>query len=89
MVVSPFRAQRYTISGLWVLANVSFAACELKTTAACWRTLSFIFGLPGTIVTFLLYVREASMRNGVDLPERERPESSQIANWVELTLQES
>jgi hypothetical protein len=26
---------------------------------------------------------------GVDLPERERPESRQIANWVELTLQES
>jgi hypothetical protein len=53
------------------------------------RTLSFIFGLPGTIVTFFAVCEGSEHAYGVDLPERELPESRQIANWVELTLQES
>jgi len=62
------------ISGLWVLANASYAGMRAQNhPSALWRILAFIFGLPGTIVTFFA-VREGSDRAyGIDLPRRGRP----------------
>jgi len=41
------------ISGLWVLANISYAGMRPQNNSSkLWRILAFIFGLPGTIVTF-------------------------------------
>jgi len=59
------------ISGLWVLANVSFAGMRAQNNrSVLWRTLAFIVGLPGTIVT-LFAVAEGSQRAyGVDLPRK-------------------
>ncbi len=56
------------VSGIWVLANISYAGMRAQNNPdVLWRILSFIFGLPGTIVT-LLAVREGSMRAyGVNL----------------------
>jgi hypothetical protein len=61
------------ISGLWVLANVSYAGMRAQNNpSVLWRTLAFIFGLPGTIVTFLA-VQEGSERvYGIDLPRKGR-----------------
>lgn len=63
--------QNTGISGIWVLANISFAGMRAQNhPSILWRTLAFIFGLPGTIVSFFA-VREGSNRAyGIDLPRR-------------------
>jgi hypothetical protein len=61
------------ISGLWVLANVSFAGMRAPNNpSALWRTLAFIFGLPGTIVTFFALDEGSERAYGINLPRRKR-----------------
>jgi len=60
------------VSGLWVLANFSYAGMKAQgeINAGGWRVLAFIFGLPGSLVT-LFVVKEGSERAyGVDLPKK-------------------
>jgi len=62
------------ISGLWVLANVSFAGMRAQNNrSVLWRTLAFIFGLPGTIVTFFAVAEGSDRAYGIDLPRKGRP----------------
>lgn len=62
------------ISGLWVLANVSFAGMRAQNNRSVfWRTLAFIFGLPGTIVTFFAVAEGSDRAYGIDLPRKGRP----------------
>jgi hypothetical protein len=62
------------ISGLWVLANISFAGMRAQNNrSVLWRTLAFIFGLPGTIVSFFAVGEGSDRAYGIDLPRRERP----------------
>ena len=68
---SQVQIQSTGISGLWVLANISFAGMRAQNNkSVLWRTLSLIFGVPGTLVTFFV-VKEGSERAyGIDLPRR-------------------
>ncbi len=44
---TPLQIRDTGISGLWVLANVSFAGMRAQNhRSVAWRTLAFIFGLP-------------------------------------------
>jgi len=62
------------ISGLWVLANVSFAGMRAQNNrSVLWRTLAFVFGLPGTIVSFFAVAQGSERAYGIDLPRRDRP----------------
>ncbi|HKN15941.1 MAG TPA: hypothetical protein VJX47_03290 [Candidatus Sulfotelmatobacter sp.] len=62
------------ISGLWVLANVSFAGMRAQNNrSVLWRTLAFIFGLPGTIVSFFAVAEGSDRAYGIDLPRRGKP----------------
>lgn len=59
------------VSGLWILANISYAGMRAqKHPSVGWRILSFIFGFPGTLLSFLV-IREGSGRAyGIDIPKR-------------------
>jgi peptidoglycan/LPS O-acetylase OafA/YrhL len=59
------------VSGLWVLANISFAGMRAQNNPSTgWRILSFIFGFPGTLISFFA-VKEGSERAyGIDIPRR-------------------
>ena len=58
------------ISGLWVLANISYAGKRAQNNnSKLWRVLAFIVGLPGTIVTFFA-VKGTTARMGLTCPER-------------------
>jgi hypothetical protein len=62
------------ISGLWVLANISYAGMRAQNQpSALWRILAFIFGLPGTIVTFFAVHEGSDRAYGIDLPRKGRP----------------
>jgi|SRR5580700_1487299 hypothetical protein len=73
-VTTQSQIQDTGISGLWILANVSFAGMRAQNNrSVLWRTLTFIFGLPGTIVTFLAVVEGSDRAYGIDLPRKGRP----------------
>jgi hypothetical protein len=74
-IVTPqSQAQNTGISGLWVLANVSYAGMRAQNhPSVLWRTLSFIFGLPGTIITFFVVGEGSDRAYGIDLPRKARP----------------
>ncbi len=55
---------------VWILANFCYAGMKAQGhPSRLWRILSFIFGFPGTLLSFFV-VREGSGRAyGVDLPK--------------------
>jgi hypothetical protein len=62
------------ISGVWPLANVSFAGMRARDNGSVFsRTLAFIFGLPGTTVTFFAGAEGSERAYGIDLPRKDRP----------------
>lgn len=64
------------VSGLWILANLSYAGMRAQNHASTgWRILAFIFGFPGTLLTFFLVEEGNERAYGVDLPKRLRPPS--------------
>jgi hypothetical protein len=66
--------QNTGISGLWVLANVSFAGMRAQNNPhVLRRTLAFIFGLPGMIVTFFAVAEGSDHAYGIDLPRKQKP----------------
>jgi hypothetical protein len=73
-ITTQTRMQDTGVSGLWILANVSFAGMRAQNNpSVLWRTLAFIFGIPGTIVTFLVVDEGSDRAYGIDLPRRGRP----------------
>ena len=57
------------VSGIWILANLAYAGMRAQDNpSGVWRILSFLFGFPGTLISWL-FVKEGSDRAyGVDLP---------------------
>ena len=65
-------AVSYTgVSSVWVLANISYAGMRAQNNRSIgWRILAFIFGFPGTLLSWIV-IREGGERAyGVDLPRR-------------------
>ena len=59
------------VSGLWVLSNISFAGMRAQNNSSIgWRPLAFIFGLPGTVVTFFTVKEGGERAYGIDIPKR-------------------
>ncbi len=56
---------------MWILANISFAGMRAQDNpSVLWRTLAFIFGLPGTILTFIAVEEGGERAYGIDLPRK-------------------
>jgi hypothetical protein len=73
-ITTQTRMQDTGVSGLWILANVSFAGMRAQNNpSVLWRTLAFLFGIPGTIVTFFVVGQGSDRAYGIDLPRRGRP----------------
>jgi hypothetical protein len=72
-IASQSQMQDTGISGLWVLANISFAGMRAQNNpSVIWRTLAFLFGLPGTILTFFVVAEGIERAYGIDIPRRGR-----------------
>lgn len=58
-------------TAIWIFANISYAGMRAQNSSSVWwRIISFIFGLPGTLIT-LIFVQEGSERAyGIELPKR-------------------
>jgi hypothetical protein len=62
------------VSGIWFLANISYAGMRAQSNPKKdWRIIAFLFGIPGTFVTYLA-VKEGSERAyGIDIPKKQDP----------------
>lgn len=73
------------ISGMWVLADISYAGMRAQDNpSAFWRILAFIFGLPGTLLTFFVVQEGSDRAYGINLPHKGRlwvPTTSAIIRW--------
>jgi hypothetical protein len=59
------------VGGIWVLANFSYAGMRAQNSASSgWRVVSFIFGFPGTLVSYLAIPEGGERAYGVDVPRR-------------------
>ena len=59
------------VSGLWVLSNISFAGMRAQNSPSKgWRIVAFIFGFPGTLITFFAVKEGTERAYGIDIPKR-------------------
>ena len=59
------------VSGLWVLANISYAGMRAQGHKSFgWRVASFIFGLPGTLLSFFVIEEGSGRAYGIEIPKR-------------------
>jgi hypothetical protein len=58
-------------SAIWIFANLSFAGMRAQDKGnPLWVILTFIFGLPGTLLTLLVVKKGGERAYGIDLPRK-------------------
>ena len=58
-------------SGFWVLCNFSYAGMRAQNSPSeGWRIAAFIFGFPGTLVSYFSVVEGSNRAYGVQLPRQ-------------------
>ena len=59
------------VSAIWILANLSYAGMRAQNSSSSgWRNVSFLFGFPGTFLSYLVVVEGSERAYGVDIPSR-------------------
>jgi hypothetical protein len=59
------------VSAIWILSNLAYAGMRAQGSSNTgWRILAFIFGFPGTLLTFFVVDEGRERAYGVDLPKR-------------------
>lgn len=59
-------------SGIWILANISYAGMRAQGNRnSGWRILAFIFGFPGTLLSFIAVDENSERAYGIDLPRKD------------------
>lgn len=65
------RAQDTGISGIWALANISFAGMRAQDhPSSGWRIVAFIFGFPGTLLTYFVVDEGSDRAYGIEIPRK-------------------
>jgi hypothetical protein len=66
--INPTTMTNTGVSGIWILANISYAGMRAQgSNQAGWRIVAFIFGLPGTLLTFLVVSDSGGSAYGIKL----------------------
>ena len=60
------------VSAIWVLTNFAYAGMRAQDNRSGWRVVAFIFGLPGTLLSFFVVPEGGERAYGVDLPRKDR-----------------
>lgn len=64
-------ARQTGVSGIWLLANLTYAGMRAQSSPNfLGRVLAFFFGLPGTLLTWLVVDEGSERAYGVELPRR-------------------
>ena len=58
-------------SAIWIFANISYAGMRAqKSPSVGWRIIAFIFGFPGTLLTWIIVGEGSERAYGIELPKR-------------------
>ena len=64
-------ASRSGVSAIWILANISYAGMRAQSHPSTgWRVVSFIFGFPGTLLSFFVVQEGSERAYGIDMPKK-------------------
>ncbi|MDH5234118.1 MAG: hypothetical protein OEW77_04100 [Gemmatimonadota bacterium] len=59
------------VSAVWIFANLSYTAMRAQGSASAgWRIIAFIFGFPGTLLTYLLVDEGSEKAYGIEMPRK-------------------
>jgi hypothetical protein len=62
------------VSAIWLLANICYAGMRAQGhPSRLWRVVSFLFGFPGTLVSWLVVKEGSNRAYGINLPPRRDP----------------
>jgi hypothetical protein len=68
---APRQASNVGASGLWVLANICFAGMRAQNSPSSgWRVVAFIFGFPGTLITYFVVDEGSERAYGIEIPKK-------------------
>ncbi|MHB8799388.1 MAG: hypothetical protein ACYDBY_13085 [Thermoanaerobaculia bacterium] len=68
---APRSAGNVGASGLWVLANICFAGMRAQNSPrAGWRIVAFLFGFPGTLVSYFVVAEGSERAYGIEIPRK-------------------
>jgi hypothetical protein len=56
------------VLSVWMLANISYAGMRAQNTHHLWRIVAFVFGFPGTILSWLVVTEGSEKAYGIELP---------------------
>jgi hypothetical protein len=60
------------VSAIWVLANICYAGMRAQGhPSRVWRVLAFVFGFPGSLVSWLVVNEGSNRAYGINLPPRQ------------------
>lgn len=58
-------------SAIWIFANIAYAGMRAQNSpSSVWRIIVFIFGFPGTLLTFFVVTNGSERAYGIELPKR-------------------
>ena len=64
-------AQDTGVSAIWILANISYAGMRAQASpSGGWRVVSFLFGFPGTLLTYFVVAEGSERAYGIDIPKK-------------------
>ena len=59
------------VSAIWILANTSYAGMRAQNSSSKgWRVASFIFGFPGTLLTYFVVPEGGERAYGIEIPKK-------------------
>ena len=59
------------VSAIWIMANICYAGMRAQgSTSSGWRIISFIVGLPGTLLTYFVVGEDSGRAYGIELPKK-------------------
>lgn len=61
-------------SALWIFANIAYAGMRAQNNPHTgWRIVAFLFGFPGTLLTYLVVPQGGERMYGIDVPRKSMP----------------
>lgn len=67
-----------------MLANISYAGMRAQNTHRVWRIVAFVFGFPGTILSWIAVAEGSEKAYGIELP-RHRTENYVVAGQADTS----
>jgi hypothetical protein len=56
---------------IWIFANLSFAGMRAQNSSSNgWRIIAFIFGFPGTLLSWFIVGEGSERAYGIEMPRR-------------------